>query len=350
MALADRVDELVRGLPRDWERARIEVTLDEEDDADRAALLLASASPGRAGTSFTFHLAATDHGAGTSPGLARRVLARLDQAGIRGRVRLVAAERAAPAPVAAEPSAPAAEERTTLAASWDALVGRLPPDWSDLYAEIELDSSDYLDRGALLLAPINPARAAGPSSFRFRAANQAGLRRRRRHGPTRLPAPRRRGSERQRPGPARPLRHERALLAGPRVARGRPRGVTDPGPEVSWKAIERDADVVSAEGAELARVVEIAGDRTADIFNGLVVTFGPLDAKRYLPAERVVRIWPRRVQVDLTAARARPTASLRGAGRRDPAEAGLLQAPLRLARRAVRTWNGTSGKTAASRR
>ena len=174
MALADRVDELVRGLPRDWERARIEVTLDEEDDADRAALLLASASPGRAGRSFTFHLAATDHEAGTSPGLARRVLARLDQAGIRGRVRLVAAERAAPAPVAAKPSAPAAEERATLAASWDALVGRLPPDWSDLYAEIELDSSDYLDRGALLLAPINPARAAGPSSFRFRAANRQG--------------------------------------------------------------------------------------------------------------------------------------------------------------------------------
>ena len=78
--------------------------------------------------------------------------------------------------------------------------------------------------------------------------------------------------------------------------------MTDPGPEVSWKAIERDADVVSAEGDELARVVEIAGDRTADIFNGLVVTLGPLDVKRYLPAERVARIWPRRVQVGLTAA------------------------------------------------
>ena len=63
--------------------------------------------------------------------------------------------------------------------------------------------------------------------------------------------------------------------------------MTEPEPQVSWKAIERDAAVVSAEGADLARVVEIAGDRTADIFNGLVVRFGPLDAKRYLPAERV---------------------------------------------------------------
>jgi hypothetical protein len=77
--------------------------------------------------------------------------------------------------------------------------------------------------------------------------------------------------------------------------------VSEQGPEVSWKAIERDAAVVSAEGAELANVVEIVGDRTADIFNGLVVVFGPLDVKRYLPAERVVAIWPRRVEVDLTA-------------------------------------------------
>jgi hypothetical protein len=76
----------------------------------------------------------------------------------------------------------------------------------------------------------------------------------------------------------------------------------EPEPQVSWKAIERDAAVVSAEGVELARVVEIAGDRNADIFNGLVVTLGPLDAKRYLPAERVTGIWPRRLQVDMTAA------------------------------------------------
>ena len=171
MALADRVDELVRGLPRDWERARIELTVDEEGDADRAALLLASASPGRAGRSFTFHLAAAGRDSGTPPALARRVLGRLDQAGIPGRVRLAEFER--PAPTAAAPT-PAAKERTTLAGSWDSLLRRLPPDWSDLYAEIELDSSDFLDRGALLLAPINPARAAGPSSFRFRAANRQG--------------------------------------------------------------------------------------------------------------------------------------------------------------------------------
>ena len=72
-------------------------------------------------------------------------------------------------------------------------------------------------------------------------------------------------------------------------------------PQVSWMAIEADAVVQGADGSELARVVEIAGDRNADIFNGLVVTIGPLEAKRSLDAERVTAIWPRRVQVDLTA-------------------------------------------------
>ena len=73
-------------------------------------------------------------------------------------------------------------------------------------------------------------------------------------------------------------------------------------PQVSWKAIEADAVVVGADGSEVANVVEVAGDRTADIFGGLVVVLGPLDRKRYLPAERVTGIWPRRVEVDLTKA------------------------------------------------
>jgi hypothetical protein len=77
--------------------------------------------------------------------------------------------------------------------------------------------------------------------------------------------------------------------------------VSGPEPQVSWLAIERNATVVSADGAEIAKVVEVAGDPAADIFNALVVKIGPLEQKRNLPAERVVAIWPRRVEVDLTA-------------------------------------------------
>ena len=64
-----------------------------------------------------------------------------------------------------------------LAGAWAAAVAELPPDWSDLYCELELDSSDYLDRAALQLAPINPARVPGRSAFRFRARAQLRLRR-----------------------------------------------------------------------------------------------------------------------------------------------------------------------------
>ena len=170
MALADRVDEIVRGLPRDWERARIQLTLDEEEDVDRAALILSPATPGRSGRTFTLHVSGDSAEAGTSPGLVRRVLARLDSDGIRGRLRLAEAHR----PEVKAPTPSAEKERPTLAASWDALLLRLPRDWSDLYGEIELDSADYLDRGALLLAPVNPARSEGAASFRFRAARRAG--------------------------------------------------------------------------------------------------------------------------------------------------------------------------------
>ena len=73
-------------------------------------------------------------------------------------------------------------------------------------------------------------------------------------------------------------------------------------PPVSWKAIERDAVVVSSDGEEAGRVAEVAGDPEADIFNGLVLSFGTLGKPRYLPAERVRGIWPQRVEVDATAA------------------------------------------------
>jgi hypothetical protein len=76
--------------------------------------------------------------------------------------------------------------------------------------------------------------------------------------------------------------------------------VSEPEPQVSWKALEQDAVVVTSDGDESARVTEIVGDPTADIFNGLVVTLGVLDKNRHLPAERVQGIWPKRIHVDAT--------------------------------------------------
>ncbi len=50
----------------------------------------------------------------------------------------------------------------------------LPADWSDIYAEVELVSSDWLERAALLLAPVNPARFGGEPVLRFRVARVQG--------------------------------------------------------------------------------------------------------------------------------------------------------------------------------
>ena len=74
----------------------------------------------------------------------------------------------------------------------------------------------------------------------------------------------------------------------------------EPEPQVSWKALEKDATIVTSDGDESSRVSEIVGDPAADIFNGLVVNLGVLDKNRHLPAERVQAIWPRRVEVDAT--------------------------------------------------
>ena len=67
-----------------------------------------------------------------------------------------------------------AVERASVAEAWDVALAALPPDWSDLYAEIELMSTDQLERAALLLAPVNPARYGGKPALRFRVARRYG--------------------------------------------------------------------------------------------------------------------------------------------------------------------------------
>jgi hypothetical protein len=170
VALAERFNDVLAGLPRGWERARIDITVEEPEEADRAAIVLAPATPGRSGSTFHLHFASGTQRLAATPEMVRRVLQRLDTEGIRARIRLVGHE-GAPA-LAAAPVVDGADR--ALASQWDALVARLPPDWSDLYAEVQLDSTDFLERGALLLAPVNPARYGGPAGFRFRAATRRG--------------------------------------------------------------------------------------------------------------------------------------------------------------------------------
>ena len=164
MKIVDQWREIRAGLPDDWSSARLKVTIADEERADRASLLMASLVPGRVGSTFSIEIARF-----RDP---EHVLQRLDRDGIRGRLDLVGSQERprekAPAPVAP------GERELPLSEQWDELVERLPPDWSDLYAELELDSSDYLERGGLLLAPVNPAHLGGPLTFRFRVASLKG--------------------------------------------------------------------------------------------------------------------------------------------------------------------------------
>jgi hypothetical protein len=156
-------------LPDGWEHARLALTLTNPKRLDRAAALLGPLTPGRAGE--TLRIEATRGGLGHSPAAVTRALGRLDLERIRGTLELVGAADVAPAarlrPAPRPPDIPLAE-------AWDGLARGLPADWTDVYAQVELTSSDHLDPGALALAPLNPARYGPASGFRFRCARTFG--------------------------------------------------------------------------------------------------------------------------------------------------------------------------------
>jgi hypothetical protein len=164
VSLVDDWRRVQEGLPAGW--ASVSVVLEVgADDADRAAALLGPAQPYRSKPgALRFH--AAHDGSGPSPAAVERLLARVDEAGIAGTLGALSAEEA-PA------TAPAAPE-ATLAESWAAELAKLPPDWSDLFGEIDLLSSDYVEAAAVQLVPLNPRRQPTGAAFRFRCAARFG--------------------------------------------------------------------------------------------------------------------------------------------------------------------------------
>jgi hypothetical protein len=161
--LAEQFQRITGELPPTWSDARLELRVTDAGRCERAAALLGPAAPGRAGNVIRFTTAR--RGAGVGPDGIMRMLRRLDDEEVGGELQLLASGE----PVIEPPTS-----RPTLAASWDAAVAALPSDWSDLYCELELRSTDHLDRAALLLAPVNPARFGGTPGFRFRVARDFG--------------------------------------------------------------------------------------------------------------------------------------------------------------------------------
>jgi hypothetical protein len=165
MNLAGQWEELEAALPADWGDARLRLTIEEAARTGRASALLGPLQPFRAGPDSLSIRVARD-GSAPSAVTVKRALARLDAERLHGVLSLVSVE--------ARPAAPEAPPAPTLAESWDAAVASLPADWSDLLGEVELDSSDYLERCALHLAPLNPRRGGDRLAFRFRSASRFG--------------------------------------------------------------------------------------------------------------------------------------------------------------------------------
>lgn len=164
MSLAQNWERIRAGLPDGWSNARLALIVADDARLARASALLGPLMPGRAGRELRFH-AARD-GSGPSPGAVGRAFARLDDERVGGELHLIAASEA--------PTAEAQVAERTLAEAWDEELARLPADWSDVYGEVELTSSDHLDPAALAMAPLNPSRFGVTPGFRFRCAHRFG--------------------------------------------------------------------------------------------------------------------------------------------------------------------------------
>jgi hypothetical protein len=161
----DQFREHESRLPADWADARLVLTVDDAARAERTAALLAPIGPGRVGSQIRFAVARRQG----QVDLLRRLLGRLDRDRIRGQLEVVTFSTTVP-----EPSTDVRASWPPLEEAWLSATAALPEDWSDLYAEVEVGSSDFLEPGALCMAPLNPARPDRGLAFRFRVARTFG--------------------------------------------------------------------------------------------------------------------------------------------------------------------------------
>jgi len=153
-------------LPEGWEEARLAFAVEDASTVSAAAAVLGPLGPGRVGGEIRFHVRSSGSGGAQT---LTNLLTRLDRKRVWGTLRLLDTDVATR--VEESQAAPTTEK---LVDAWAATLKTLPPDWSDLLCELELDSTDYLARAALLGAPLNPTRTPGAISLRFRASETKG--------------------------------------------------------------------------------------------------------------------------------------------------------------------------------
>ena len=150
----------------DWDEARFSFSVEDAGAIGDAAAVLAPLGPGRSGSELRFQVQRK----GGGPDKLRNLLRRLDRKRIWGTLALVESRVDTPT------TAPAVEQDggPSLLEAWDAALTDLPPGWRDLLCELELDSTDYLPRAALLGAPLNPTRNPTETALRFRVSAGGG--------------------------------------------------------------------------------------------------------------------------------------------------------------------------------
>jgi hypothetical protein len=164
MRAVDQWAAIHEELSGDWAEAQLAFT--PEGEVSEAAAILAPLAPGRVGDELRIHVARAESGAER----VRNVLGRLDARRVWGTLALLNATREE----AAAPTGRASAETRWLAAAWEDVQAELPPDWSNILCQLDLDSSDHVPRAALLGAPLNPARVPGTIAIRFRASGRSG--------------------------------------------------------------------------------------------------------------------------------------------------------------------------------
>jgi hypothetical protein len=160
MTVAPQWETIGSELPGTWARVSLRLELPDRDAANQAAATLGPAGPYRVSTTILQFSVARD-GSSLGPEQAKKLLGRVP----RGTLSLQS-QQAAPIAVA--------RASVSLVAAWDAAIATLPADWSDLYGEIELDSTDFLEPAAVLCIQMNPRRDGSRAAFNFRAARLAG--------------------------------------------------------------------------------------------------------------------------------------------------------------------------------
>jgi hypothetical protein len=161
VSVAEQWNAIGSELPTGWAQAQLRLALKDRATADRAAAMLGPAGAYRAAPTVLLVTVARD-GTATSPDNLARLLRNVPN----GTLSLSGSK-------AAQPETPT-REITTLTESWDRAIAELPADWSDLYVELSLTSTDFVEPASVLCVQCNPRRDGKRAALRFRCARVQG--------------------------------------------------------------------------------------------------------------------------------------------------------------------------------